>query len=163
MHLFDLIAILITITAAFAYLNFSYLRLPTTIGVMVISLVVSIFIILLDLAGLDISSTAERMLLQVDFDETLMHGLLSFLLFAGALHVNLDDLAKRKWIIGSMASISTLLSTFIIGTLIWFVLGCLAYLWAISIVCYSVHLYLLLIPSQYCLSCERPAHQSLLR
>jgi CPA1 family monovalent cation:H+ antiporter len=123
MHLFDLIAILITITAAFAYLNFCYLRLPTTIGVMVISLVVSIFIILLDLAGLDISSTAERMLLQVDFDETLMHGLLSFLLFAGALHVNLDDLAKRKWIIGSMASISTLLSTFIIGTLIWFVLG----------------------------------------
>jgi len=123
MHLFDLIAILITLTAAFAYINFCYLRLPTTIGVMVISLAMSIVILLLDQTGLAVSTTVEGMLSQVDFDETLMHGMLSFLLFAGALHVNLDDLARKRWIIGSMATLGIVISTFLVGTLTWFVLN----------------------------------------
>ncbi len=123
MHLFDLIAILLTLTAVFSYLNFCYLRLPTTIGVMVISLAMSIIIILLDFAGLDLTQKVEMLLYEIDFNETLMHGMLSYLLFAGALHVNLEDLAKRKWLIGSMASIGVLISTLIIGTLLWLVLS----------------------------------------
>ena len=61
----------------------------------------------------------------IDFDQTLMHGMLSFLLFAGALHVNIDDLAKQKWVIGSLASIGVVFSTFLIGSLTWIIFNLL--------------------------------------
>lgn len=125
MNLFDIIALLITITAIFSYLNFCYLRLPATIGVMLISLVFSICIILLKYLGLDFTLQAEHILNSIDFDDTLMHGMLSYLLFAGALHVNLEDLAKQKWLIASLATFGILVSTFIIGTLTWLTLGML--------------------------------------
>ncbi len=125
MSLFDIIAILITITAIFSYLNFRYLRLPATIGVMLISLVFSIGIILLKYVGLDFTLQAEHILNRIDFDATLMHGMLSYLLFAGALHVNLEDLAKQKWLIVSLATFGIVVSTFIIGTLTWLALGML--------------------------------------
>ena len=123
MNLFDIIAILISLTALFSYLNFSYLRLPTTIGVMVISLAMSISLILLSYTGLDFTAQAESILNRIDFDETLMQGMLSYLLFAGALHVNLDDLAKQKWLIGIMATFGVVFSTFFIGSLIWLSFG----------------------------------------
>lgn len=125
MNLFDIIALLITITAVFSYLNFCYLRLPATIGVMLISLVFSICIILLKYLGLDFTLQAEHILNSIDFDDTLMHGMLSYLLFAGALHVNLEDLAKQKWLIGALATAGIIISTFIIGTLTWLMLGML--------------------------------------
>ena len=125
MSLFDIIAILITITAIFSYLNFRYLRLPATIGVMLISLVFSAGIILLTHAGLDFTLQAEHILNSIDFDNTLMHGMLSYLLFAGALHVNLEDLARQKWLIGSLATFGIVVSTFVIGTLTWLVLALL--------------------------------------
>ena len=59
----------------------------------------------------------------INFDKTLLHGMLSFLLFAGALHINIDDLMERKWSIGSLATFGTLMSTFLVGTLTWWVLG----------------------------------------
>ncbi|OGT66297.1 MAG: sodium:proton antiporter [Gammaproteobacteria bacterium RIFCSPLOWO2_02_FULL_47_50] len=125
MSLFDIIAILITITAIFSYLNFCYLRLPATIGVMLISLIFSASIILLKYSGLDFTLQAEHILNSIDFDNTLMHGMLSYLLFAGALHVNLEDLARQKWLIGSLATFGIVVSTFIIGTLTWLTLGIL--------------------------------------
>lgn len=125
MNLFDIIALLISITAIFSYLNFCYLRLPATIGVMLISLVFSIGIILLKFLGIDFTLQAEHIINSIDFDDALMHGMLSYLLFAGALHVNLEDLAKQKWLIGALATIGILISTFIIGTLTWLVLGVL--------------------------------------
>lgn len=123
MTLFQIIALLITLTAIFSYLNFCYLRLPTAIGVMVISLAISIFLILLGNTGLDFKSHVAAILTRIDFNETLMQGMLSYLLFAGALHVNLDDLANQKWIIGILATIGVVFSTFIIGTLVWLSFG----------------------------------------
>lgn len=123
MNLFDIIAILISLTALFSYLNFRYLRLPTTIGVMLISLLFSISLILLGQVGLDFTRQAETILGRIDFDETLMQGMLSYLLFAGALHVNLEDLARQKWLIGILATIGVVLSTFIIGSLVWLCFG----------------------------------------
>jgi CPA1 family monovalent cation:H+ antiporter len=125
MNLFDIIALLITITAIFSYLNFCYLRLPATIGVMLISLVFSLGIILLKYLGLDFTLQAEHIINSIDFDDTLMHGMLSYLLFAGALHVNLEDLARQKWLIGALATIGILISTFMIGTLTWLALDML--------------------------------------
>ncbi|MCH7566110.1 MAG: sodium:proton antiporter [Nitrospirae bacterium] len=123
MDLFNILAILLTLTALFSYLNHRYIGLPVTIGVMLIALSMSLLLNLLGAFGLDLEQQAERMLREIDFDKTLLHGMLSFLLFAGALHINLNDLAERKWSISLLATVGTLLSTFIVGTLAWWVLG----------------------------------------
>ena len=123
MGLFDIIAILVTLTALFSYLNYCYLRLPTTIGVMLIGLVMSLGLIILKAAGLDLTQQAQIIHSRIDFNQALMHGMLSYLLFAGALHVNLDDLARQKWLISTLATIGIIISTFIIGSLLWLLLG----------------------------------------
>ena len=123
MDLFTILAVLITLTAVFSYLNHRYIGLPTTIGVMLIALVMSLALILLDAFGLALREQADVLLRSIDFDEALLQGMLSFLLFAGALHVNINDLFERKWTIGSLATLGVLASTFLIGTMTWLVLG----------------------------------------
>ncbi|MDA0368413.1 MAG: sodium:proton antiporter [Proteobacteria bacterium] len=102
-----------TLAAVFGYINHRWLKLPTTIGLVVIAMMSSLCVIALDSAfpELNLRDTARAAFLQIDFHETLMQGLLSFLLFAGALHVNLDDLIARKWAIGSLATAGVLIST----------------------------------------------------
>jgi monovalent cation:H+ antiporter, CPA1 family len=113
----DLIAVLITLTALFSYLNLRFIGLPTTIGVMLIALVVSLGVIALDAAGLaDIHTVARSTVAQIDFNFVLMQGMLSLLLFAGAMHINLSELAAFKWPIGILASVGVVASTFLIGS-----------------------------------------------
>ena len=116
-------AILITITALFSYINLRYVGLPVSIGVMVIALGLSLLVNVLAWAGLHLEGPVENFLQQIDFDRTLLQGMLSFLLFAGALHININDLAEKKWSIGTLATIGTLLSTFLVGTGTWAVLN----------------------------------------
>ncbi|MDA2920521.1 sodium:proton antiporter [Desulfobacterota bacterium AH_259_B03_O07] len=126
MELLNIIAIIITLAAVFSYVNHRYLKLPTTIGVMVIALFISLILILVDKLGWGQFDQNARMLLEnIDFSDTLLHGMLSFLLFAGALHVNINDLAKQKWIIISLASLGVIFSTFLIGVFTWLILGVL--------------------------------------
>jgi CPA1 family monovalent cation:H+ antiporter len=66
---------------------------------------------------------AARVLQSVDFGQTLLQGMLSFLLFAGALHINLNDLAKQKWVVTILAVVGVLISTFVFGTAIYLVLA----------------------------------------
>ena len=119
MSLFALFAVLITITALLSYLNEKTLRLPPSIGVMAAALAASILLILLSQTGLVSDDWAERLIGQIDFSEVLLHGMLSFLLFAGALHVNVDDLLGRKWTILSLATFGIVLSTFLVGAAVW--------------------------------------------
>ncbi len=126
MDLFDIIAILLTLSALFSYINYRYIRLPTTIGLMLIALVMSLLLIVLGKFGLGTASDKAALLLhKIDFDKTVLHGLLSFLLFAGALHVNINDLRAQKRIIASLAIGGVILSTVIIGVLIWVVFNLL--------------------------------------
>ena len=122
MNFFEIIALLITLTALFGYLNDCYLKLPMTIGLMLIGLAMSLAILALKPLGLDFTPQAEIILGQIDFNQTLMNGMLSYLLFAGALHVNLADLAKQKWLIAALATFGVVFSTIIIGSLIWLAL-----------------------------------------
>ncbi len=123
MEIIDLIAILITLTAIFAYINERFIKLPTTVGVMIIALIFSVILLVLGKLGVgNITEAAQGLLSKVDFNKTLLHGMLSFLLFAGALHINLDDLAKEKWLIVSLATFGVMLSTFIVGTVSWLLL-----------------------------------------
>ena len=127
MDLFELLALVLTLAAGFSYLNERIIRLPVTIGVMLIALVLSLLLHLIDQWGFTLKDQAAVWLSSIDFNQTLMHGMLSFLLFAGALHVNLNDLAKNKWVIGSLAVVGTLLSTFLLGWVTWVVLGWLGF------------------------------------
>ena len=123
MSIFQTVALLITLAAGFSYLNHRLIRLPTTIGLMLISLVFSLALICSDFIGLDLKAQASEVIGEIDFNQTLMHGMLSFLLFAGALHVNLADLAQRKWFIGTLATVGVVTSTFLIGGAMYVVLG----------------------------------------
>ena len=104
MEILNTAAILITLAAFFSYLNHRFLKIPTTIGIMLISLLMSLGLLVLQALGLgQLEQQAERMVRGIDFYETLMDGMLSFLLFAGALHVNLEDLSKQRWVIVLLA------------------------------------------------------------
>ncbi|MGI9319603.1 MAG: cation:proton antiporter, partial [bacterium] len=118
MDLIDLLAIILSLSAAFAYINFRFIGLPTTIGVMLIALLCSLVMILCDYFGiLDVRDQAEVMLSNIDFNKALMNGMLSFLLFAGALHVSTSDLADMKWTVGLLATAGVVISTLIVGSL----------------------------------------------
>lgn len=120
----DAAAFLLVATALLAYANHRLLRLPTTIGVMAIALFLSLAIVGLHALGLDHGLAAyERSLLDaIDFSDVLMQGMLSFLLFAGALHVDLATLKRFRWQIASLAIVGTCLSTAIVGVAMWWLL-----------------------------------------
>jgi CPA1 family monovalent cation:H+ antiporter len=125
MDIFTIGAILVGLSALFGYLNHKLLGLPHTIGLVVFALLASLVVIGMDLVD-PAYSIAERltgMLRQVDFNETLMHGMLSFLLFAGALHADMSALKSRRITIAVMAVVGTLISTFTIGFGLWLVGG----------------------------------------
>ena len=113
----DIIGFLIALTAIFSYLNHRFIRLPTTIGVMSISLVLSLCLIAAEKfgPGASIGYWVEAQVRSIDFYEVLMHGMLSLLLFAGALHIDLEALAKRKRSISILATVGTITSTFLVG------------------------------------------------
>jgi CPA1 family monovalent cation:H+ antiporter len=117
MSIFQLAALLLVLAALFGLANHHWLKLPTTIGLVIIALAVSLTAMAID-AVLPFTSFAEKVrgvILGIDFHEALMNGMLSFLLFAGALHVNLADLAKQKWVITLTASLGVLISTLVVG------------------------------------------------
>ncbi|MDA8414626.1 MAG: sodium:proton antiporter [Desulfobacteraceae bacterium] len=126
MHIFEITAILMVLTALFSYINYRVLHLPTTIGVMFIALMASLGIVLLSWLGVDIGQGHVAGVLEtIDFNQALLHGMLSFLLFAGAMHIKLDDLIKQKWAITVLATVGVVASTFMVGGLTWLVLDLL--------------------------------------
>ena len=122
MEVLDLAALLLTLAAIFSYINFRFLKLPTTIGIMLIAMLISVSLVVLGHCGFEgIQNKATVVLEGIDFNKALMHGMLSFLLFSGALHVNLEDLAQHKWIISILATFGVVMSTFIVGSIAWIV------------------------------------------
>ena len=78
MDLFDILAIVLTLTAGFSYLNYRFIRLPVTIGVMVIALVASLLLHGIDLLGYHVEAQAAGWLESIDFNKTLLHGMFEF-------------------------------------------------------------------------------------
>lgn len=120
MGLFDIIAILVALAAFFSYINHRYFGLPRTIGLMALSLMVSLSLLFLgsfEVVTLDDHVTG--LLTRLDFYDTLMHGMLGFLLFAGAMHVNYQDLRDLGWVISLLATFGVLASTILVGLFTW--------------------------------------------
>lgn len=122
MSLFHISSLLLSFAAVFAYINYRFIKLPTTIGIMLLSLVFSLGLILFGEMGVALDDHAIKIVSSIDFNQALLHGMLSFLLFAGALHVNINDLSEQKWVIGTLATIGVIISTFIIGTTVYYML-----------------------------------------
>jgi CPA1 family monovalent cation:H+ antiporter len=120
----DILAICLVTTALLSYVNHRWIRLPTTIGVMVIAMVLSLAIVLLDWLGIasSVRDQEQAFLRSIDFSEVLMQAMLSFLLFAGAMHIKLALLNRHRWQIGALAVAGTVLSTAAVGGGMWLVL-----------------------------------------
>jgi CPA1 family monovalent cation:H+ antiporter len=127
MGLFEIIAILLTLSAVFSFINYRFLKLPNTIGLMLVGLLFSLLLIAISWFFPASKQWAVELLTQIDFDKTLLHGMLSFLLFAGALHVNINDLRQQYRIILSLATAGVVISTFIVGILSWGMLDLLGF------------------------------------
>ncbi|MEN9436628.1 MAG: hypothetical protein RIR09_1283 [Pseudomonadota bacterium] len=120
----DIAAVCLVITALLAYLNRRFVGLPATIGVMVIALGLSLAIVGLDATGLapSLRHYETSFLRSIDFSNVLMQGMLSLLLFAGALHVDLSELRALRWPVATLALVGTFLSTLVVGFGVWIAL-----------------------------------------
>jgi CPA1 family monovalent cation:H+ antiporter len=112
---FQLAAIVLSLTAALAYVNAKLLRLPASVGLMAIALIGSLALLALDRIGVDVSDPVRGLVAELDFSDTLLHGMLGLLLFAGALHLDVASLGSDKLAVAALALGGTLLSTVLIG------------------------------------------------
>ena len=122
MDLFTIITLLVVVSAAFAYINERFVKLPYTIGAMVITIIMSIVLALTGWIDPSLTNPLKMLISQIDFSKVLLEILLSFLLFAGALHTNFDQLKVQRGPILAFATFGVLVSTFLIGTIIYFVI-----------------------------------------
>jgi CPA1 family monovalent cation:H+ antiporter len=117
------IAICLTLTALLAYGNHRFIGWPPTIGIMGIALLMSLGVLGLDALGFSaLRGHTGAFLRSIDFSTVLMQGMLSVLLFAGALHVDLSALRTHRWQIGLLALAGTMTSTLLVGFALWFAL-----------------------------------------
>ncbi|BAU88935.1 sodium/hydrogen exchanger [Methylorubrum populi] len=119
--IFDLAALLLTLSALFSWLNRRFLPLPHAIGLLILGLLASLVLVAVDLAFpqrhlYDALTTALQ---QIDFTEVVMNGMLAFLLFAGALNLNLQALRERAWPVATLALVGTAVSTAVVGLAVW--------------------------------------------
>lgn len=132
MQLYNALAIITILAALSGYINHRFIRLPDTIGVMLISLVASLGIIALGLIRPDISHWATQLIRGIDFYTLLVKVMLGFLLFAGAIHLNGKDLNRERTSILTFSTFSVLISTALIGCLLY--LLCLLLLHPIGLI-----------------------------
>ena len=122
MDLFKIITILVVVSAAFAYINERFVKLPYTIGAMVITIAMSVVLTISGWVDPSLTNPLKSLISQIDFSKVLLEILLSFLLFAGALHTNFDQLKVQRGPILAFATFGVLVSTFLIGMVMYYLL-----------------------------------------
>ena len=123
MGIFELAAILLVLAAAFSYINYQFLKLPTAIGLMALTLVASLGLIVANIFIPGLQHQAEVAVESVDLNKAFLHGMLGFMLFAGALHVDMALLRKRLAAITMLATVGVIISTILVGLMTWALLG----------------------------------------
>ncbi|MBK8467505.1 MAG: sodium:proton antiporter [Chloracidobacterium sp.] len=122
MKIFDTFSILIVLAAAFAYINHRFIKLPSTIGLMFLSLLSSIVLIIIGTISPFFLHEATAALANFDFSELLMGSMLSFLLFAGAIHIKFSELKKVLWSVTLYSTFGVVIATFVIGGAMFYLL-----------------------------------------
>ncbi len=119
MTTFQMVALVLVFSALANYANHRFIKLPATMGLMVVGIILSaIFILLGKLQIVDLKE-ASQIVTSFDFSSILLHGMLAFLLFAGALHVDISDLKSQKGPVIVLSTFGVLMSTFLVGSLFW--------------------------------------------
>lgn len=122
MDSYSIVSGLVFLAAIFGYLNVRFLKLPTTIGLMLITLLYTLGVLGLSYFDDTLLQAEAQLIRQIDFEAVLMDYMLSFLLFAGALHTNFQELKRHRWPIIAFATIGVISSTFLIGTATFYLL-----------------------------------------
>ncbi|WP_291960549.1 sodium:proton antiporter [Maribacter sp.] len=122
MDIFTIISVLVFLSAIFGYINARFLKLPNSIGLMLITIVFTLAVFAIGYVD-DTLINAERYIItQIDFKTVLLDIMLSFLLFAGALHTNFEQLKVQRWPILVFSTLGVLVSTFLVGTSMYYLL-----------------------------------------
>ncbi len=123
MELYYSFSALIVLASIFSYLNYRFLKLPSTIGIMVIAIVVSIFLVSFGETVLPRTfGHLNNLMTSIDFTEVLMGAMLNFLLFAGGIHINIDDLKEQFWPVVIFSTVGVVISTFVVGFGVFYLL-----------------------------------------
>ena len=120
-NIYGILTFLIVLTALFSYINVRFVKLPTTIGIMLISLICSLMIIWLGKYFPSVSVYIKSLIGSIDFETILMRAMLSFLLFAGAIHIDIQKLRKEIVPVITYSTIGVAISTAFIGTVMYFI------------------------------------------
>lgn len=115
MNIQSVIGILISLAAMASYINYKFVKLPKSIGITMVTLGLSLVVQIGGRYSWDVDFLAKSLLDSLGFNETFLHGMLSFLLFAGSLHINIMDLAKHKALVAFLATVSVAISSVLIG------------------------------------------------
>jgi len=119
MNVQDIVGFLLSLTAISSYINYKFVKLPKSIGITLVTLLLTMLVTLSGRFGWEVNDLAETLVFSIGFDDTFLHGMLSFMLFAGSMHVNTEELFKNKYIILMLATVSVIISTILIGYGTW--------------------------------------------
>lgn len=120
MEYFSIATILIVLSALFGYINVRLLKMPITIGLMVITLIFTLIVIVIGYFDDTLLLREKELVQSIDFKTVLLDIMLSFLLFAGALHTNFEQLRVQRWPVFVFATAGVLVSTFLVGTFMYY-------------------------------------------
>ena len=124
---FTIATILIVLSAVFGYINERILKMPLTIGLMIITIVFTLIIVVIGQYDDTLLLREKELIRQIDFKTVLLDVMLSFLLFAGALHTNFKQLKVQRWPVLVFATLGVLVSTFLVGIGMFYVLQAINY------------------------------------
>lgn len=113
-------AFLLVFSAVFSWFNIRFIKLPASIGLMLLGIIFSLIVLISGSFSLRFHEQIKDILLQIDFSEFVLDFLLSFLLFAGALHTDINKLANSRWPILVFATFGVVISTFLVGTALFY-------------------------------------------
>ena len=122
MSYFLIATILVFLSAIFGFINVRFLKLPNTIGLMVITIMFTLGVFALSYFDDTLLNAEKYIITQIDFKTLLLDIMLSFLLFAGALHTNFQQLHVQRWPILAFSTLGVLVSTFLVGTATYYLL-----------------------------------------
>lgn len=122
MEIFEIVTLLTVVAALFGYINVRFLKLPSTIGLLAMALVFTLLIVFIGQFSPHVLDRAEKAIALIDFKTVLLDVMLSFLLFAGALHTKLDQLRLMKGPIIAFSTLGVLISTALVAVLMYYLL-----------------------------------------
>lgn len=122
MDYYAIASVLIVLSALFGYINVKFLKLPITIGLMLITIIFTIIVVAIGQFDDTLLLREKELISQIDFKTVLLDIMLSFLLFAGALHTNFNQLKIQRWPVLVFATLGVLVSTFLVGILTYYLL-----------------------------------------